>query len=406
MVSNQTLKFSLALRIGAGLAGLALLPACSWLGQEQKNSSPPPAATAIASVGAEGQAAEPQTVTDNLGDAETTTVINDAAPVLNASAPMDYTVKRGDTLWGLAGMFLKDPWLWPEIWYVNPQVENPHRIYPGDRLHLAYGADGKPQLQLVRGPRTRLSPLLRSEPIEGPIATIPYAAIASFLSHPGVLSKEEVEAAPYVQALRDEHLIAGTGVSVYLKKLRGGGIGERYSVMHVGDPLKDPETHDLLGYMGIFTATAQITRTGDPATATLTDTARETLRGDVLLTDTGGGALDLRPHAPVRSVKGQIMAIVNGVLLAGEYSVVALNRGARHGLEPGTVLLAQQSQRTVNDRCARIAGNGTCRHFSDERLPAETAGTLLVFKTYDRMSYALVVEEAAPMHVGDHVTGP
>jgi hypothetical protein len=405
MVSNQILKVRLVLRLSAGLAGLVLLPACSWLGHEQKSAEPPPAATPIASVGAAGTAAQPQTVTDNLGDAETTTVINDASQVLNASAPMSYTVKRGDTLWGIAGVFLKDPWLWPEIWYVNPQVENPHRIYPGDMLRLAYGADGKPQLQLVRGPGTRLSPLLRSEQLEGPIATIPYAAIASFLSRPGVLSKEEVKAAPYVQALRDNHLIAGTGHVVYVKKL-SGGVGERYSILHVGDPLKDPEGHDLLGYMGIYTATAQVTRAGNPATAKLTDTSRETLRGDVLVPDTGAGALDFRPHAPAHAITGQVMAIVNGVLLAAQYQVVALNRGTQHGLEAGHVLLAKESQREVNDRCARIAGNGTCRHFKAEKLPIETAGSLLVFKTYARMSYALVLDETAPIHIGDHVTSP
>ncbi|MFO1409787.1 MAG: LysM peptidoglycan-binding domain-containing protein [Steroidobacteraceae bacterium] len=179
MVSNQVLKGAATLRLAAGLAGLALLAACSWLGHGQKASTPAPAATPVASVGSTSEAAAPQTVTDNLGDAETTTVISDAAPVLNGSAPMSYTVKRGDTLWGIAGVFLKDPWLWPEIWYVNPQVENPHRIYPGDVLRLATGADGKTQLQLVRGPGTHLSPLLRSEPLEGPIATIPYTAIAS-----------------------------------------------------------------------------------------------------------------------------------------------------------------------------------------------------------------------------------
>ncbi|MCC7462713.1 MAG: LysM peptidoglycan-binding domain-containing protein [Gammaproteobacteria bacterium] len=404
MVSNQLLNAGAALRAATGFLGLTLLAACSSLGHGQKGSTPPPAATPIASAAA-GDAVAPQTVTDHLGDAETTTVISDAAPVLNGSAPMSYTVKRGDTLWGIAGLFLRDPWLWPEIWYVNPQVENPHRIYPGDVLRLATGADGRTQLQLVRGPVTRLAPLLRSEPLEGPIATIPYSAIASFLSRPGVLSKDQVKAAPYVQALRDEHMIAGTGNAVYVKKV-AGGVGERYNVMHIGDPLKDPESHDVLGYMAIYTATAQLTRPGDPATATLSDSARETLRGDVLIADTHPGALDFRPHAPARPLKGQVMAIVNGVLLAGQYQVVALNRGASHGIEAGHVLLALESQREINDRCARIAGNGTCRHFGTEKLPIETAGRVMVFKVYPRMSYALVVDETAPIHVGDHVTSP
>ncbi|MFO1409788.1 MAG: hypothetical protein U1F06_05335 [Steroidobacteraceae bacterium] len=220
-----------------------------------------------------------------------------------------------------------------------------------------------------------------------------------------MLSKEQVKAAPYVQALRDGHMIAGSGNSVYVKKV-AGGVGERYSVMHVGDPLKDPESRDVLGYMGIYAATAQLARAGDPATATLSDTARETLQGDVLIADTNPGALDFRPHAPARPLKGQVMAIVNGVLLAGQYQVVALNRGTEHGIEPGHVLIAQESQREVNDRCARIGGNGTCRHFGSEKLPIESAGRLMVFKSYARMSYALVLDETAPIHVGDHVTSP
>jgi hypothetical protein len=404
MVSNQLLKAGASLRAAAGLAGLTLLAACSWLGHGQKQSTAPQETMPVASVAAPSEAAAPQTVTDNLGDAETTTVINDAAPMLNDSAPMSYTVKRGDTLWGLAGMFLKDPWLWPEIWYVNPQVENPHRIYPGDVLRLATGADGRQQLQLVRGPATRLSPLLRSQPLEGPIATIPYGAIAAFLSRPGLLSKEQVEAAPYVQALRDAHLIAGSGNDVYVKKV-SGGVGERYNVIHVGDPLQDPESHAVLGYMGVYTATAQIKRAGDPATAALSDSARETLRGDVLVPDTNPGALDFRPHAPAHALRGQVMAIVNGVLLAGQYQVVALNRGTSQGVELGQVLLAQESQREVEDRCARIAGRGTCKH-GTAKLPIETAGHLLVFKTFTHMSYALVLDETAPIRIGDHVTSP
>jgi hypothetical protein len=106
------------------------------------------------------------------------------ALVLNPSAPKSYTVKRGDTLWGISTMFLRDPWLWPEIWYVNPRIENPHLIYPGDVLALAYGADGRPQVQLVQGGPARLDPRLRSSPLDGAIPTIPYGAIAAFLSRP------------------------------------------------------------------------------------------------------------------------------------------------------------------------------------------------------------------------------
>ena len=117
---------------------------------------------------------------------------------MNPSAPKSYTVKRGDTLWGIATMFLRDPWLWPEIWYVNPRIENPHLIYPGDVLALAYGADGRPQVQLVQGGPARLDPRLRSSPLDGAIPTIPYSAIAAFLSRPTVLSVDQVKHPPHV----------------------------------------------------------------------------------------------------------------------------------------------------------------------------------------------------------------
>ncbi|HTQ36229.1 MAG TPA: LysM domain-containing protein, partial [Steroidobacteraceae bacterium] len=114
------------------------------------------------------------------------------APALNPNAPQSYVVKRGDTLWGISSMFLRDPWLWPEIWQVNPEVANPHLIYPGDTLKLVYGTAGRPEIQLVPGNAVRVSPLVRSSPLEGPIETIPYKAIASFLGRPSMLSAQEV----------------------------------------------------------------------------------------------------------------------------------------------------------------------------------------------------------------------
>jgi hypothetical protein len=341
----------------------------------------------------------------DAGESDTTTVISDAGGSLSATAPKSYVVKRGDTLWGLANLFLRDPYLWPEIWYVNPQVQNPHRIYPGDTLRLAYGADGTAQIQLTRGSAARLEPLLRSSPLDGPIATIPYSAIAAFLSKPGVISKDEVKTAPYVLALRNEHVIAGAGFDLYVKKLTAA-VGERYNIMHVDAPLKDPTSGDVLGYMAIYTGTGQVTRAGNPATMTLTESARETLRGDVLLADTANTTPDLVPHAPARPVNGQVMAVVNGVLLIGQYQVVAINRGSRAGIEPGHVLQVSEAVKTERDRCAHIEDYGTCLRFSKDSLPIETAGTLLVFKTYDRMSYALVVSEVSPIHVTDRVSNP
>ena len=416
LYSTKTLRR--ALPLGAGLSVLAALGltlgGCStmrsWFGHDKT-----PAIETPETVQPQGAAAaappEAETVTSNLPDlppdAEGTTVVTEAAAPINPSAPKSYIVQRGDTLWGLAAKFLKDPWLWPEIWYVNPEVSNPHRIYPGDTLRLAMGADGKPaavQLVHTSGSATRLEPLLRSTALDAPIDNIPYSAISAFLSRPGVVTQQQVEAAPYVLALRDQHMIAGTDNEVYVRKLKAS-VGERFSVMHVGDRLKDPDGGHDLGYLAVFDGTAQVTRAGDPASALITDSVHEVVAGDILVPDNAGGVGDFVPHAPSRPVKAHILAVVNGLRLAGQYQVVALNRGSKQGIEPGHVLRARDSGEQVRDRCASIAAIGTCTAHT-VKLPAEASGTMLVFRVYDRVSFALILNETRPLAVGDLVTNP
>jgi hypothetical protein len=410
VTARQAVIACLSLSAGLGLGGCSMFhmfhhadsttavapaPASAPMEAPQSDTTAPPA--------------EVQTVTDVLSETDepgTTTVIRDAGPELKAGAPKNYVVKRGDTLWGISNMFLKDPWLWPEIWYVNPDIHNPHRIYPGDNIHLALGRDGRTALQVVRGGGgARLEPLLRSEPLEGPIATIPYSAISSFLSRPGVMTREEVKAAPYVVALRDDHQVAGTGHDVYIKKI-SGDTGTRYSVMHIDEELKDPQSGRHLGYLAIYTGTAQLTRTGPIARATLVNAARETLEGDVLIAETGNQTADFLPHPPKQAIDGRIIAVVDNVLLAGQFEVAALNRGSDDGLDRGTVLTIDESQHITDDHCASIDGSSTCFYGHATKLPVETAGTMLVFKTYQRMSYALILGSTVPIHISDHVRNP
>ncbi|MGA2564104.1 MAG: LysM domain-containing protein [Steroidobacteraceae bacterium] len=401
---------------GARLTLMAAIVAVSGCastrhGAQEPASAAPPAASESAM-----SAAEPQTVTEALASAPaepetetaTATVIPDAGEMLRVGAPKNYVVQRGDTLWGIANMFLRDPWLWPEIWYVNPQIENPHRIYPGDSVHLALAQDGRTELQIVRGSLSsaaRLEPLLRSRPLDSAIATIPYSVIAAFLERPGVLSRGEVKSAPYIMALRGEHDVAGTGDEIYIKKL-DGETGAHYSVMHVDEPLRDPDSGRRLGYMAIFTGTAQLTRPGSVAKATLTQAARETLQGDVLVPEEGLVTSDFLPHPPTRPVSGQVIAVVEGEELAGQYDVVALNRGSRAGLDRGTILTADEIQAQSLDLCARIEDQSTCLFHVNRSLPSEPNGTLLVFKTYEDMSYALILNDATPIHVYDRVRNP
>ncbi|HVN99607.1 MAG TPA: LysM peptidoglycan-binding domain-containing protein [Steroidobacteraceae bacterium] len=402
--------------------GLAL-GGCSVFHRHGDSAAPPaPMSAAADNSTPVAESAEPQTVTSNLPDVEpesadmtaagaTTTVMPDASAALSPTAPKSYVVQKGDTLWRLANLFLKDPWLWPEIWYVNPEVSNPHRIYPGDTLRLAKGGPGQAGGQAVAiqlqhtGPVTRLEPLLRSTELEAPIANIPYSAIAAFLSRPGVLTKAQAEASPYVLALRDRHLIAGAGNDVYVSHLKASE-GERFNVLHIADKLKDPDGHESLGYMAVFSGVAQVMRAGEPARVQIIESEREILAGDVLVPETTGNVGDLVPRSPRTKIHGRIVAVVNGVLLAGQFQSVALNRGSADGLEPGHVLRVNESQQTVHDRCARVTGNATCTHFGDTKLPIEAVGTLLVYRVYDHVSYALVARESIPLSVGDHVVTP
>ncbi len=314
--------------------------------------------------------------------------------------PDRYVVKVGDTLWDISSMFLRDPWLWPEIWYVNPQIENPHLIYPGDIITLVY-VDGQPQLRLTRGNTVKLSPRVRELPLDQAITTIPYEAVAAFLSRPRVLSKKDAEKAPYVLSAKDGHLIAGAHNYVYV---RGAdfGQGQLFNVIHAGEELVDPDDGDVVGYEGHFVGTGRIEREGDPATMLLTSTDREVLVGDRLFPEVHDVPLYFTPRAPQNEVDGRIMSVLDATQLIGQYYIVVINRGARHGIEPGHVLSVYREGEVVKDR---FADGG--RAFAEEvQLPEEYAGEIMVFRVDERISYALVVRAEDVMHVLDRVRTP
>ena len=298
MVSNLAFRA----RLAAGLALSVTLAGCSLLHGSRPATPAASADTAPAATQAQA-AGDNQTATEAaISAADTPQPQASAAPVpqVNPDAPLTYTVKRGDTLWGIASMYLRDPWDWPEVWYINPTIRNPHLIYPGDKLALAYDGNGRPQVRLVEASALRLEPRLRSTPIAAAIPTIPYYAIAAFLERPTVLTKEEVRDAPHVIAFRNDHVIAGSGHIAYI-----GGLGTddhgRYNVVHVDERIRDPDSGHVLGYLGIYTATALVTQPATrPARAELIDTARETLRGDKLISTDVQIPLNLVPTRPPR----------------------------------------------------------------------------------------------------------
>jgi hypothetical protein len=317
--------------------------------------------------------------------------------VLNPNHPQKHVVVKGDTLWDISGMFLKYPWHWPDIWHVNPQIENPHLIYPGDILTLVY-RDGKPVLELTRGPTSyKMSPQVREMALEKAISTIPLDAIGPFLSRPNVVGAEVLENAPYVVASAEERLISGAGDIVYVRNANELD-GQHYSLYRGGKVYSDPVTGEILGYEAIYIADTWLSVIADVSTAELRETSREVLIGDRLLpvVDETYEA-NFYPHLPDQGFEGQIISVFDGVSQVGQYQVVVLNRGEREGLEVGHTVSVYQAGAVVRDSVS-----------SDPKdvvtLPDEYAGVALVFKTFEKVSYAIVMKASRAIHVGDRVS--
>jgi hypothetical protein len=374
----------------SGVAAALLFAGCA----STPEAPPPPAATTTPAPASQAAPRPATAPTANPSPAETAT---EPAPVrLNSRHPDRYVVQRGDTLWDISAMFLRDPWYWPEIWYANPQVRNPHLIFPGDVLTLVY-VDGRPRIMLERDVAgvDRLQPRVRIEPLEEAIFTIPYDRIAAFLSRPAVLDRDTVERAPYILTSRRGHLVHGSQTEVYV---RGASFvaDDMYSVMHVGEQLRDPDNGRLLGYQGVYVGEGRIVRNGDPATLYLSATAREALNGDKLLPVETDFPLRFVPRAPEQDVEGRIIHVLDGVARVGSYQIVTLNRGAKHGLESGHVLSVWQAGERVADRF----GGGRVQ------LPDEYAGHLMIFRTFDELSYGLIMQASNEIRVLDRVRNP
>lgn len=324
---------------------------------------------------------------------------------LNPSHPDEYVVQVGDTLWDIASLFLRDPWYWPEIWHINPQVANPHLIYPGDILRLVY-MDGLPKVVAERPERSdRISPSIRVEALEEAIPTIPYESISAFLSKPTILSKEQIDSSPYILSAREGHLVAGAGVDVYIRGTKATP-GELFNVIHVGDPLIDPDTDRIVGYEGIYVGVGQITRTGDPATLHLLETTREASEGDRLFSQLAETPINFIPRAPSDQVEGQIIEVIDGVYVFGQYQIVVINRGARDGISPGHVLAVYQKGDVVKDPYAQRRGIMRSQIPEKVETPEEHAGVMMVFRVYERISYAMIMHATSEMRLHDIVRTP
>ncbi|MDY6890611.1 MAG: LysM domain-containing protein [Pseudomonadota bacterium] len=310
--------------------------------------------------------------------------------------PTEYVVVKGDTLWHIAGRFLRSPWRWPEVWNVNPQIENPHLIYPGDIIYLTW-VDGQPRLGLRRGVR-KLSPQVRVQPLEQPIPAIPLRDIASFLNDNIVTDQNVIENAPYVIGGRNDSIIAGAGDRVYA---RGTPQEETVLIQGLYRPAREyhhPVTGELLGYELYKVADARISdQEGDILTLDLRRTREEVRRLDRLLPS---GEERIRsvfhPQPGPELDDAVILDVLGGVAKIGQFDSVALSVGQTDGIEPGQVFAIYKKGERITDPVSNEVLS----------LPAERAGELMVFKAFERVSYGLVLKASNVISVGDELRPP
>jgi hypothetical protein len=342
-----------------------------------------------------------------------------AVNILKEGHPDRYTVKKGDTLWDISSMFLTDAWLWPDIWEVNPDIENPHLIYPDDILILRY-RDGQPTLTLQRGDQSRtaglssgidwssqgidkLDPSIRVTPISSAIPAIPLDSISSLLTQGRIVAEGTLDNAPYILAGRTDRLIFGPGDDFYARGTTWDGKTTVYGVYRQGTVYVDPETREVLGFEAIEVGLARVLkRAGDMHTMSLISVKEDVRLGDRLLpTEESRVESTFYPSAPNREISGVIMSVLGGVTQVGRNDVVAINRGANRGLKAGNILAINKSGKKVRDRYAQQLFRR-----SKVQLPSERAGLLMVFKTFDKMSYGLVLKSQEGLKVGDGVANP
>jgi hypothetical protein len=353
-------------------------------------------------------------------DASTTAPAEHAAPAeqaapdseklqLQENPPARYTVKKGDTLWGISSRFLKNPWKWPDLWGINRDaIHNPHLIYPGDvvildltgatpRLRLEGEADGGSSrwygLELQS---SKLSPQVRSEALaRAPIPTIPAKAIEPFLVRPLIVDQAQVARAPRIVANTDSRVVVAAGDMAYVNGLDSKR-GSRYQIYRQGRVFQDPDTRDLLGYEAVYLGDADVAAFGEISAVRVASAQQEIAVNDRLTIAPPMQASSFIPRAPEKQVRGKVIAGTDGTVSEiGPYSVVILNRGARDGLESGHVLGLFRSERAISVSAERQI-----------RLPEQRYGLVLVFRVFDRMSYGLVVSATRPVNVLDAVGNP
>lgn len=314
---------------------------------------------------------------------------------LQEGYPQEYVVVKGDTLWDISGRFLKEPWRWPEVWDVNPQIDDPHWIYPGDIIYLTW-VDGKPRLSKKPG-NSGIYPRARVSPLDGAIPAIPLKDLHAFLNDNVVLEEELLRDTPYILGGRNERIIAGAGDRVYAR----GNVDASHRMQNLYRPakeFKDPVTDELLGYELFKVGEARLVAIeGDVASLDMVRSKIEVRVLDRVIPSYEGRIQSVFYPAPAPAVsEGFILSVLRGVEKIGRYDAVAINQGAREGIKPGHVYKVYTKGETIKDPVTQEMVT----------LPSEEAGTLMVFKAFDKVSYAVVMTARNVMSVGDRIRSP
>ena len=361
---------------------------------------------------------------EEVGDVETVQAVIPQPPapapaetaetvVYEPEHPQTYIVQEGDTLWDISSMFLRDPWFWPEIWFKNPQVENPHLIYPGDTLAIVY-VGGERRIQLLsRGEQgsvlaqtegglkiVKVNPRVRTQSIDATIPSIPIESIRHLLERPMIIDEDTLDDSAYVLSSLDNHLVNSINDKLYVRKLdTTKGIG-RYHIYRPNRPLFDPITNELLGYEALYVGESRLLLRGDPASVRVTNSEREILRDDrVIPMDNSSFERDFFPKPPSSDVSGEIVALVNSISKSGAFQTIAINLGNRDGVESGNILRIRRNGDVVPDK------NEKDPQFT-VKLPDEQIGMAMVIRSFEKMSYALIMEADMPISIQDYVESP
>ncbi len=370
--------------------------------------------------------------------ATATTSVND----LQADAPTTYTVVKGDTLWAISGRFLKEPWKWPQIWQMNrEQIKNPHLIYPGDVIRLDRDGSTASLTLLpggIEGNVVRLQPRTRVETLSTAIPSIPGNAIGPFLTQPLVLETAGLEDYPRIVATEEERVIVGVGDVAYASGMRSGD-PVNWQIFRPGEALVDPDSGEILGYEAKYLGDARVKRFGSPTTVEITRARQEINENDRLMPSREVSFPSYVPRAPDKPVRATILSVQGSVSDFSQWSIITINRGSRDGIEVGHVLATFRRGNTLNrtrsgrpsffreilgiesvnietkpvpvvpdTRVASADPASQPRPDPNEPvvLPDERSGVVIVFRTFEKVSYALVLKSIRPISVGDHVQKP